>query len=81
MSDFKVGDEVQWTHAVAKGRSVSMNLREGRIVEFSENGLSAKVKLRSGRHSWLRVDQLQSRGAKSHIASFVEAMCKANRRG
>ena len=70
-----IGDRVQWTHCSIRGRSMSMTLREGTVVNLSKpTGKNALVKMRNGHKKWMACSQLQRYGEKSELTSFVEAM-------
>jgi hypothetical protein len=72
MSDIKLGDKVSWTKIGGSGRTVSMSLREGVVVEIV--GIFARVKTSSNRIAMVEVDRLRLQGQKSQITEFVESM-------
>ena len=84
MSDFKVGDEVQWTHTHdGSGSMFSMSLRNGVIQEIKGD----KARLRRGTPKklgrvdhWLSLLSLQPKGSKKSdlrdfMGDFREAHC------
>ena len=77
MSEIKVGDKVSWTHTSSSGRSISMSLREGVVVEIGPK--FAKVKTSSKRIVELALSSLRVRGQKSEITEFVENMREGNK--
>lgn len=79
MRTFKEGDTVHWTHASKRSQSVTMQRREGEIVEVDDR--KAKIRKANGRTIWVALKRLRKPGEKSQVTEFVEAMREAGRKG
>lgn len=75
---FEIGDKVQWTEKRVSGRTISMNMRRGTIVErFGDDYL---VKKTNGQNQVVPASWLQLDGQKSEIQDFIEAMRLASKK-
>jgi hypothetical protein len=77
MSEIKVGDQVSWTHVGGGSKTITMSLREGMVESIA--GAVATVKKKSGRRERIMLVCLRTKGQKSQITEFVEAVVEANR--
>jgi len=72
------GDKVQWTHTSRRGRTISMQLKEGVIESIA--GAVATVKTgKNNRRVEINARNLQLVGQRSQIDAFVEAVREASR--
>jgi hypothetical protein len=77
MTDFAVDDQVSWTHVDGSGKTITMKLREGRILSIADG--CAVVQKKKGVER-VSLGILRKPGQQSQITEFVEAIFQANRR-
>ena len=66
------GDKVSWTHVSRRGRTISMTLKNGTVVNvMCETTL---VKISSGRLVEIPTSKLRRMDEKSDITKFIEAL-------
>jgi hypothetical protein len=75
----KVGDRVQWTHVSQRGRSVSMRLRQGEVVQINLGGY-AEVLVSGGRRVQVLARRLRLMDMPTQIGEFVEGLREEYRR-
>lgn len=77
-SDLKIGEQVRWTKTSMRGRSMSMELREGTVVAV--DGDRVQVKTRRGRAQWLAASAVQRAGEETDIGRTVRMLRESARR-
>ena len=74
--EFKIGDQVKWTHWSKSKKSVSAELRKGEIIAIDGDVLTVK----RGRRSYqLKAAGVRKIGERSELTEFVTAVFEANR--
>lgn len=67
-----IGDNVSWTHISTRGKSLSMRLRRGILINIT--GTKATVRLFNGKLETVAVNRLRLPGQPSQITELVEAI-------
>lgn len=68
--EFKVGDEVTWTHTTSSGSSFNFAERRGKIIRIGK--AAAEVKMRNGKTTVKNLSRLTPAGQKNEITRMME---------